>query len=105
MSREIKFRFYDKLLLKMIYRELLPYDNEHPNIEVMQFTGRRDVNGVEVYEGDVIENCNTKELQTVYWNNEKSAWYCKYNDDNRYIVSLSDSIDNLNEVVGNIFEK
>ena len=51
MSREIKFRFYDKLLLKMIYRELLPYDNEHPNIEVMQFTGRRDVNGVEVYEG------------------------------------------------------
>jgi glutamine synthetase len=106
MNRQIKFRFYDKALSKMVYRSILPYDNEHPEIEVMQFTGREDadINGVEVYEGDIIENCDTKALQIVYWNENEAAWYCRYVEDEKRTVSLSDSLGNLNKVVGNIFE-
>ena len=106
MNRQIKFRFYDKALSKMVYRSILPYDNKHPEIEVMQFTGREDaeINGVEVYEGDIIENCDTKALQIVYWNENEAAWYCRYVEDEKRIVSLSDSLGNLNKVVGNVFE-
>ena len=73
---------------------------------VGQFTGREDayINGTEVYDGDIIENCDTKALQIVYWNEDEAAWYCRYVEDEKRIVSLSDSLGNLNKVVGNIIE-
>ena len=72
---------------------------------LMEFTGREDaeINGVEVWEGDIIENCDTKELQIVYWNKHKAGWYCKYDGEDR-IVSLEESLGNLNKVIGNIYE-
>ena len=71
-----------------------------------QFTGREDseINGERVYDNDIIENCDTKDLQVVFWNENKSAWYCRYISDNKRIVSLSDSLGNLNKKVGNIFQ-
>ena len=71
-----------------------------------QFTGREDaeINGTQVYEGDIIENCDTKYLQVVYWNTNECAWYCRYVYDESRIVSLADSLGNLNKVIGNIYE-
>lgn len=73
---------------------------------LMQFTGLEDaqINGNDVFEGDIIENCDTKELQVVYWNEDEAAWFCRYVDDEKRIVSLADSIGNLNKVIGNIHE-
>jgi hypothetical protein len=73
---------------------------------VGQFTGLTDHETPcsNVHEGDFIENCDTKELQVVYWNEDKAAWYCRYVSDPTHIVSLADSIGNLNRVVGNIHE-
>ena len=70
-----------------------------------QATGCEDaeINGRMVYENDIIENCDTKELQVVYCNKNESAWYCRYINSDR-IVSLADSLGNLNKVVGNKFE-
>jgi hypothetical protein len=53
--REIKFRAWDKKYHKMYYgdiRAALAYPDE--NVVIEQFTGLRDVYGVEVYEGDII---------------------------------------------------
>ena len=71
-----------------------------------QFTGREDgeINGTPVYDGDIIKNCDIKELQIVYWNNSECAWYCRYIYDKNRIVSLADSLGNLNKVIGNIHE-
>ena len=73
---------------------------------LMQNTGREDagINGVEVWESDIIENCDTKELQVVYWNEDEAAWYCRYIKDESSVVSLAYSLGNLNKVIGNIYE-
>lgn len=69
-----------------------------------QFTGLTDVTNKDIWEGDIIKNVDTEELQVVFWNNEKAAWYCRYMGDANSIVSLHDSIGNLNEKIGNIHD-
>jgi uncharacterized phage protein (TIGR01671 family) len=125
MTREIKFRSWN-VDDKIMHDIAMPswngshevWKNNEPQTKtiwlsngpvnegiLMQFTGRYDaeINGNEVYECDIIVNCDTKALQVVYWDDDKSAWYCQYVGEKR-IVSLTDSLGNLNKVIGNIFE-
>lgn len=122
MKREIKFRVWKDEPKKMVYDDMLFINgasdggtaslaatifNLQQEYILMQFTGRddADINGEEVYEGDIIENCDTKELQIVYWNESEAAWYCRYiHYEKERIVSLADSLGNLNKVIGNIYE-
>ena len=132
--REIKFRAWHKKIMynvstfgfntsgiysnmsfahKGLGNDFMPEDDTCVSFDFstifMQFTGREDagINGTEVWENDIIENCDTKDLQAVYWNENESAWFCRYIDQERNkdrIISLADSLGNLNKVVGNIHE-
>lgn len=61
MSREIKFRtFFNGMMSKPFkFGEAVRFPDGSAsvgrNFELMQFTGLRDANGVEIYEGDLIK--------------------------------------------------
>lgn len=84
MNRVIEFRFWDKLLKKMIYRKMHPFDCYHKDLIVMQFTGIFDKNGKQIFEGDLI-SFEDDPIQVVKWNNDFCCWTCwedvKLNDE------------------------
>jgi hypothetical protein len=102
--REIKFRVWDidgKVIYKTIidlyscWDEFNGFDRNHQ--VVMQYTGLKDKNGKEIYEGDIFRDSKGKN-QLVRWDLYFWKWGV-YNDietDGRDAFSI--------EIIGNIYE-
>ena len=138
MSKDIKFRAWDAESREMIYQykgdndyyfwmedktvycgipDLIkeatafePADVEIRRVEdIMQFTGLKDKNGKEIYEGDILMICGTYgngflekgDVATVEWSNDELCYFLKRYPLDRYRLTSIKKV----EVIGNIFEK
>jgi hypothetical protein len=119
MMRDIKFRAWDKKEKGMrtvtllntaymgteyqtIYFNHLGGSYRHlPEVELMQFTGLKDKNGKEIYEGDVLSYDDDKGVVT-YVNCEFALKLTKHETVQRGL--LSDYVYHPLAIIGNIYE-
>ena len=112
--REIKFRVWDKLNKEMInfesinFQERRVYEDtvsyrKFNDIELMQYTGLKDMKGKEIYEGDILfESFGEKYYKVVFENGSFRAEF--EGDFEEYSFDLIDVVAQGCEVVGNIYE-
>lgn len=110
--REIKFRAWDKMESKMIMfptneglfsRIGLDYGSKCLRYELMQYTGLKDNNGKEIYEGDVVD-CGVREGKSeVVFLNGCFGYYRPSSFGRTFTTNCYESLNNC-EIIGNIHE-
>ena len=110
MNREIKFRAWHRSagIMSRIF-DLFGYKNIHQECdlsacEVMQFTGLKDCDGVDIYEGDIVDHGGIG-YGLVVFDKSCAAFKIKFSGTTRkwFVDMLSREYDILS-VIGNIRE-
>ena len=110
--REIKFRAWDKLNKEMfnvesinfqerrVYKDVVSYRNFN-DIELMQYTGLKDKNNKEIYEGDIV--IYHSKMHKIIFNAEEARFVLR-DDEFELEISFTNNNNKRMEIVGNIYE-
>jgi uncharacterized phage protein (TIGR01671 family) len=112
MKREIKFRDWDPETKEMRYFDLDEYDREVHNAygNIMQYTGLKDKNGNDIYEGDIVDlshQCWNYKFEIKY--DEKLACFTlesleKFKGTRKPFLYILKEQSLTYKVIGNIYE-
>jgi uncharacterized phage protein (TIGR01671 family) len=107
MNDQPEFRAWnniDKVMVGWDYFEKCPEEfvGQPEELEIMQYTGKKDANGTKIFASDIIEYFGIRKI--VGWNNELSMWGLKRSIDGKFheqfaTVDLEKSV-----VIGNTFQ-
>jgi uncharacterized phage protein (TIGR01671 family) len=101
MEVEITLEGYAHINQQYAYESTSYLDNE---LTLLQFTGLRDKNGVEIYEGDYFRNTESGSVFEVYFAENCACYRAKRRDGWHFDLQQLYPIDNW-EVIGNIYEE
>ena len=113
MSREIKFRAWkidEKRMVSLDQKEQEDWCSsdllQDDNWKVMQYTGKTDKKGKEVWEGDIVNaECFGKHgICEVVWSKHQAAFKLLHNKKNYYWGMPICDDDESVEVIGNIYQ-
>ncbi len=108
MNKEIKFRAWDKTKSKMFYfsfREIhyngILEGTDLDNCKIMEYTGLKDINGKEIYEGDIVIGRILEEVEGVTYRISQDTFTVKWEN---LLAGFNLAEYDSFEVLGNIYE-
>lgn len=119
MTREIKFRAWDKhqkeildvlairdeegnIVMQRMSQPKTVIRNKPENVDLMQYTGLKDKNGKEIYEGDIVDWKG--KIEVVEWY-ARGCWYPFIYVEGGVNEHLDQAFSSDMEIIGNIHEK
>ncbi len=118
LNIELKFRGFNKKKKKLYRSGALSFSTERhsfmlysdketdgvkdDDVEIMQFTGQKDVNNKEIYQRDIVKIDAAKNI--IVWDNNRGGWSFTDVERKLKMSPFGRSEANRSEVLGNEFE-
>lgn len=112
--RELKFRAWDKhdkefaqnidcLLDISVAERVFALDDENGELIIEQYTGHKDKNDKEIYEGDIVKCFFTDRLYQVVYRVWDASFVCENDEWEEILLFINNERPSL-EIIGNIHE-